>query len=687
MNPSPRFAYRPEIDGLRALAVLAVIINHFDIALLPGGYLGVDVFFVISGYVITAAIFSRRMDTLADFLGDFFRRRVKRLLPALCFCVLITGVLISMFDPYPQVSLHTGVAALIGMSNMFLLYKSADYFAPSTQANAYTQTWSLGVEEQFYLVYPFLVWLVFVSHGRRLDRVAFLRLMAVLSALSFAGYLALQHWYPSAAYYLMPSRFWQLGLGCLCFLVFGATGRPLGRGHGWSWAALLVLFAAYAMPGEHAVMGAALASIGATLLIASCREGGAVYRLLTLPVIRYIGLISYSLYLWHWTVLTVARWSGKLYLAMAPVLLLSLFAVAMVSYHLVEKPLRHASWSRRHWPHLAYGFLGALVVTTSQLVLANNHHKLFVEIESTVKVPPLFMPMADGMAFYPNCLVMGEDKPYNQEKWGHCTFPPAEPGGQMVWALGDSHMGHHQALLYGLRDQLGLGIHLIETPGVPFPQADMKSEARSRITEQVLKEAKPADIVISGRMFLDRDKRVLLPNVQQWLDEVPALAEQLRARGLPLVILGPLPLFRFENADMCRRGIAVAGSCDISRAELEPLIRSVHERLAEIERRHPNVHVFDQYDLFCPPGQARCSAIQDYTLLYRDRDHLNSGGSMFFYKPFVDFLVKHRLLRQREIGDLAAGVKTSVEPPMWLHPAQPPAPAVDAPAPATPAAS
>jgi peptidoglycan/LPS O-acetylase OafA/YrhL len=210
--------YRPEIDGLRALAVVAVIVNHFNGNVLPEGYLGVDIFFVISGFVITTSLAERRGNTFGEFLLGFYVKRIKRLVPALVLCVAISSVLICLVDPSPRFSLRTGMSSLFGLSNLYLLKHSTDYFADSTELNVFIHTWSLGVEEQFYFLFPFLIW--FSGVGRLAtngSRIPFWIVVAQTAA-SLIGFGLL---YPSnkpAAYFLMPTRLWELSAGCLVFL-------------------------------------------------------------------------------------------------------------------------------------------------------------------------------------------------------------------------------------------------------------------------------------------------------------------------------------------------------------------------------------------------------------------------------------------------------------------------------------
>ncbi len=344
--------YRPEIDGLRALAVVAVIVNHFDRNLLPSGYLGVDIFFVISGYVITKSIASLNLPSLGDFLLDFYARRIKRLAPALVLFVLIMSLVTVLLSPVPRVSLITGMTALFGFSNLWLLRLSADYFAESIELNSFVHTWSLGVEEQFYLVYPLAVWwFVNRSNGiRTLSKVIF-----GVSVASLIGFIALYQSHQPAAYFLMPTRFWELGVGTLAFLL-----RDSALFDRWSERIPTAVIVASIMLTLFAPQSAAVAATIAVVLltaalIAGLRPGMLAYDVFSRREVVYVGLISYSLYLWHWGVIWLGRSTIGIHGWAAVIETFLMFLLAAGSYHFVERPLRQAEWSRRRPLSIGYG--------------------------------------------------------------------------------------------------------------------------------------------------------------------------------------------------------------------------------------------------------------------------------------------------------------------------------------------
>lgn len=354
--------YRPEIDGLRALAVVAVIVNHFNKDLLPSGYLGVDIFFVISGFVITASLAHRESLSFQSFITGFYARRVKRLVPALIFCVALTALATCLVNPFPNVSVNTGVTSLVGLSNLYLLRQATDYFGSSAELNTFTQTWSLGVEEQFYFLFPFMVWLTGFSRHTKSGARNLLMLMTVFVVSSFCLYVYLSGHNPSAAYFLMPSRLWEMGSGCLLFLCLAKMPLPAWLFR-WLKPELLIglIIAAFFLPLSFQV----LATVGivclTSLLIALIKPATSAYRLLTLKPALFIGLISYSLYLWHWSVLSLSRWTIGIHWWSVPFQLGLMFLLAFLSYRYIESPLRHLCWSPTKFGDIKYALSASLL--------------------------------------------------------------------------------------------------------------------------------------------------------------------------------------------------------------------------------------------------------------------------------------------------------------------------------------
>jgi peptidoglycan/LPS O-acetylase OafA/YrhL len=343
--------YRPEIDGLRAFAVVAVIINHFNKDLLPSGYLGVDIFFVISGYVITSSLAGRQSKNFLDFLTGFYERRIKRLVPALVVFVLVTSILTCLFNPEPRGVLGAGWRSLFGFSNIYLYTFSTDYFAESTELNSFTHTWSLGVEEQFYLLFPFLIWFSgFGQQKKKGARNLFLWIGA-LTIVSLSSFIYLYQVNQPAAYFLMPPRFWEMAAGCLLFIGFQKRARiekvldqvpPL--------LIVAAMVGVMFLPVSTAVPATIGVVVLSAVLIACLKRGTLVYKFFTLEKVVFVGLISYSLYLWHWTVLSISRWTIGIHWWSVPPQILLMLLIAIGSYQFVESPIRrnniliHSKW-------------------------------------------------------------------------------------------------------------------------------------------------------------------------------------------------------------------------------------------------------------------------------------------------------------------------------------------------------
>ena len=377
--------YRPEIDGLRAFAVITVIINHFNKDILPGGYLGVDIFFIISGFVITSSLYQRPSKNFKDFISGFYARRIKRLVPALVVFVVITGILITLFNPAPARILLSGLFSLVGVSNIYFYSRSTDYFAMSTALNPFTHTWSLGVEEQFYILFPFLIW--FSGFGRQSkngSRNLFL-IVGALTIASLIGYLYLYPTNQSAAYFLMPTRFWEMAAGCLIFIEFqqrAAFERLIERVP--PLLVLLLIVGVMFLPTSFTAASTIAIVVLSSILIASLKSETLLFKFFTHPWVVHIGLISYSLYLWHWTIFTIGRWTiGVSYLTILPLLVLTL-VLAQLSYVYIEKPFRMFK-SRYKFRLLIFAALSLVAASGSLIFFHKYSNVLFTGQKNNIK--------------------------------------------------------------------------------------------------------------------------------------------------------------------------------------------------------------------------------------------------------------------------------------------------------------
>ena len=358
--------FRQDIEGLRAVAVLAVVLFHAEVPGVGGGYVGVDVFFVISGFLITGLLW-REVSTAGTVrLRRFYGARARRLLPASAAVGVVTAIASAVLLPPLQARsvLEDGIASALYVGNYRFILQGVDYFAPTVPPSPFQHYWSLGVEEQFYLVWPALIigtaWLI--RRARRRTRAQatssqspYLVILALVAALSFALSLAITYVVPLVAFFSLPTRAWQLAVGGLVALTAGKWRRlpaTFAAIAGWAGLALILLactlFSTTTLyPGTAAlvpVLGTALV-IGAGCAAPTQGCG----RVLALSPMRAVGRVSYSWYLWHWPVLLLAAPLLGHPLGLAGRLTAALISggLAVLTLHLLENPLRFAAPVRR----------------------------------------------------------------------------------------------------------------------------------------------------------------------------------------------------------------------------------------------------------------------------------------------------------------------------------------------------
>jgi peptidoglycan/LPS O-acetylase OafA/YrhL len=367
MNQTSNNAYRPDIDGLRAIAVISVVLYHFGVPYFNGGFVGVDVFFVISGYLITGIVLAE-LRTGSFSFARFYERRARRLLPTLTMVFLVTfAVSLAIMTPRDfEVFSKSMFYALIFAANIFF-DSQGGYFGPDLELAPLLHTWSLAVEEQFYIAWPLLLVLAFRYARTRLHVIAALLLLA-----SFYANVSLVETKPVAAFYRPHTRVWELLAGCTL-----AFGMPVLRGIAAQAIGvagmLFILFAVFTYTAETQFPGvaAAMPVLGAAMVIWSGQSAATlVSRLLSIPPLVFVGLISYAWYLWHWPMISLFRYQFERQPSGVEIvsLLVASIALAALSWKFVETPVRRGSF----WRPRSRMMGAAAVASVSMMALAGT---------------------------------------------------------------------------------------------------------------------------------------------------------------------------------------------------------------------------------------------------------------------------------------------------------------------------
>jgi peptidoglycan/LPS O-acetylase OafA/YrhL len=356
--------YRPDIDGLRAIAVLGVLWYHIDPAVLGGGFVGVDVFFVISGFLITSLII-KDLETGSFSIARFYERRIRRILPAL-FCMIAACCVAAWFillpDDYLDFAKSAKYAA-ISLPNLYFLREIRDYFSPGVERFPLLHTWSLGVEEQFYIAFPLLLTLLFRHVGKPRIRIAVVSVVLIASLV--AAVLTVPR-HPEKAFFLLHYRAWELMLGALIAMAKPRL-RSVGMNHALGAAGLVMILLAMvlytantAFPGASAVPPC----LGAGLVILTGGDKRVITaRLLAWRPLVFIGLISYSVYLWHWPLIVFARYAGMRESLPAAALLGAISLVAgALSWRFIEQPFRKPITGTRPMVFAAWALTCVLLI-------------------------------------------------------------------------------------------------------------------------------------------------------------------------------------------------------------------------------------------------------------------------------------------------------------------------------------
>jgi peptidoglycan/LPS O-acetylase OafA/YrhL len=437
--------YRPYIDGLRAVAVMAVLFYHARIPGFSGGFVGVDIFFVISGYLITGIIHGELEQGRFAVLG-FYDRRIRRIIPALVFMLIAVGMAATVILLPQDLAAYgrSALAALFSVSNFFFI-RAGGYFAPVSELQPLLHTWSLGVEEQFYLVFPPSLALLF-----RYQRKAVIPVLCAVLLASLAISVVLTPVHPGVAFYSSPTRAWELMIGgILAVGSLPAISRPLREIVSVAGAtALVCAITLYNRATPFPGFAALLPCLGAAALLYA---GGktAIGRLLSTRPFLFVGLISYSLYLWHWPLLAFGRYllMRELDVPEALGILTIAFVMAVISWRFVERPFRNRMRLRSR--KLLFGTAAAVIASVA-----------FISLPMLSGMPSRFSPRVlaaanetlDFAGYRDRCINL----PSSEVRAGRpCVLGAKADATVLLW--GDSHADAISPAVDQVAKRLGLG--------------------------------------------------------------------------------------------------------------------------------------------------------------------------------------------------------------------------------------
>ena len=645
------------IDSLRALAVWSVIFYHLNSNFLPGGFVGVDIFFAISGFVITKSLLEHRSKSFFTFFTGFYRRRFVRIAPALFFYLLVTGLLASYFIPKASLSggiFNTANWAIFGASNIQLVLTSDGYFAERMDFNPFIQTWSLGVEEQFYLFYPILIAvLVFAIQKsyKTLKNIAIAALIAVTVAS-----LLLSSWQTEndalSAFYLLPARFWELAAGGLLFLLVSRSNRfsnisknlnSVNLGLGLVFVVVSLLFA---NTNDFPYFWAIPPVLGTVLLLHSAniqtgRPSSLIGKLVTSRPIIYFGKISYSLYLWHWGIFVLMRWTiGLSYWWHYLIAIALTVGFSALSYKFVETPIRTGKFVKKR---LDFTVITAGAMAALMLFFAVDFSKAEYMRRATAISDPQFT-----------------DRKATIQKLEQIPSDTSGSGHSVIF-VGDSHAGHYKYMGHWIANKTGSEFKSIIHYGCSYVNLQFftylrlsRCPSEENITQEIISKAKAGDIIVLSSFSTPRiatldaaaDKSQLLESLttkeqdasrEKILQHSVEIVRKLQAKGLHVVLAAPTPVF-VTPADRCIRWfnkmnpICEAGFKEDKNFELQlraPVMKSYEALSNKI-----GATLWDPFPLLCPK-EKYCYSESKGRYLFVDQHHLSSNGNLLLVDSFL----------------------------------------------------
>lgn len=663
MSTKPHIAYRPDIDGLRAFAILVVVIFHAFPGKLNGGFVGVDVFFVISGFLISSIIF-QSLDRGSFSIRDFYVRRINRIFPALiivlAFC-FVAGWFVLLPDEFKQLGLH--IASGAGFIQNITLVQESGYFDRSSELKPLLHLWSLAIEEQYYVFYPLLMWAAW-----RMGRYV-LGIIALLAVGSFALNIGLIANHGISTFFLPHTRVWELlAGGLLAYLMVSLKDKPvllkpflcdakqpaITSNLASAFGLLLLVASVFAIQKGDLFPGWwALAPVAGTWLIIFAGPNAWVNKyIMGNKLMIFVGLISYPLYLWHWPLLSFAviMESELPSIGIRTGAVVLSFFFAWLTYRLIERPIR--TWQKTQFKVAALSLLLAVVGVVGFAAymkdglafrMKNKHINATIEKFRWVG-PAAYCDKVNGLPNMPDkCIVSDASK---------------KPS---VALIGDSHAG---SIYYGIASEYlkrGKSLLLVTDGGCPplydvqFANEKQRQNCTSVIDpafNYISSNPSVQTVVLSmlgGPAYIHGQRAskenntksvngwqggtandVLAQNLSDTLDRLTSMnKEVIFILDWPDLMFNPESCIDSRPLRITNR---IKNPCAISRQEYDSQVIEYRSLILSVLDKHPSVKVFDASRHLC--DEYYCWGMKDGNPLYWDRDHLSVYGSEYVADKF-----------------------------------------------------
>lgn len=618
--------YIKGIDTLRAFAVISVMLYHLNPTFLKGGFTGVDVFFVISGYVVSGSLQRIYTKNFFYFIINFYAKRVKRIIPALLFFLFIASLFTTLFIPFSWLSgttPKTALSAFFGYSNLVLVWYNDGYFAPRVEFNTFAHTWSLGVEEQFYLLFPLLFYF-----WNKTKKTTIFVVLTFLSSLIYSAYMT--HAQPTHAFYFLPSRFWELLAGAILFKLHHQDIKLPSLS---LYVGLFLLLLGFLLANSNSFpFPWALLPVSGTLIAINALVSN--QKQLVNPLLIHIGKISYSLYLWHWGVYVLLRWTIGLqsYFQMLLAIVLT-FVLATFSYHYIENPIR----------------------TNNYLLKRQNYFTVILA------VLVIFALQSATKQIFKSQPQISQSVTKNRYIWYANAYPSKKHYKTVsllkkhkLFVFGDSHAFAYSTMLQMLQDQYGIKIYKFSSGNCPVADLIHSSASKSKdckaYIQKVLSRIKnlssPGDTIFLASLRSNRlsDQWALFERSEanrntidkKALPEARELLKKLFKLNLHIIIDTPKPIFKaplFRCSDWFNKNNPICLSGFTMKKEfLKQRNKEVLYSIAQLKQEFPKLIIYDPFPALCP--QTICNAYDGKKPLFFDADHLSAHGNRVLYPEF-----------------------------------------------------